>query len=171
MAPDSATCVYHTTDLSIQLHQPLLRGLGPAFAERDVRHGNIARSIAYLNRQARAAIVVRDVVTAYWVLALSSNSVAIQRSAVELAREQLRATESQIAVGKRAPLDAAATEQAISNRVIAVELAEQEALVHPRAAQPDGPRWQPTFPSYTAAELPPAALAELDDADLARAHR
>jgi outer membrane protein len=163
----SSSCVFHTADASIQLQQPLLRGLGFAYAERNVRHAKVAQNISTFNRRARAAAIVREVVTAYWLLTLTNQSVAIQRSAVDLAREQLRATEAQISVGKRAPIDAAAAEQAINNRMIAVEMAEQQAIDRTALLRDlmglGGP---PPYPNFVTGNLPAPSLEEFDDAAL-----
>ncbi|HEY0707784.1 MAG TPA: TolC family protein, partial [Polyangia bacterium] len=121
-------CNVYDTRVSLNLTQPLLQGFGPSFALADVRRQTVQKDQALLQRQMRASLVLRDVVNTYWNLAYATQDLAIRRSAVDLAREQLRVTQAQIEVGRSAPVDAAAVERAIGERMQEVLLSEQELL-------------------------------------------
>jgi outer membrane protein TolC len=124
MALQSA-CTFYGSNLDLTFTHPLLRGFGTNVALAAVRRQRIQRDQALLNRQTRAANILRDVITSYWELAYASRDLAIRQSAVELAREQLRITKAQIDVGRLAPVDAAAVERAIGERLQEVALSEQ----------------------------------------------
>jgi outer membrane protein TolC len=124
----SEQCNVYTTNLGLNLAQPLLQGFGPSFALANVRRQTVQKDQSLLSRQMRASLVLRDVVNTYWNLSYATQDLAIRRSAVELAREQLRVTQAQIDVGRSAPVDAAAVERAIGERLQEVLLSEQELL-------------------------------------------
>jgi outer membrane protein len=121
-------CDVYNTTVGLNLTQPLLRGFGPSFALANVRKQTVQKDQALLSRQMRASLVLRDVVNAYWGLSYATQDLAIRRSAVDLAREQLRVTQAQIDVGRSAPVDAAAVERAIGERMQEVLLSEQDLL-------------------------------------------
>lgn len=126
LSMSTVNCNVYGTTLSLNFTQPLLRGFGPSFALANVHKQTIERDQALLNRQMRASNVLRDVINTYWGLAYATQFLAIQTSAVDLAREQLRVTKAQIDVGRSAPVDAAAVERAISDRLQAVVQAQQD---------------------------------------------
>src|SRR5262249_31579603 len=115
----------YSSNLQLSFKQPLLRGFGTQIAMANLRKARIQKDLALLNRQARAANVLRDVAIAYWELAYSTQELAINRSGVDLAEEQLRFTKAQIKVGRAAPIDAAAAERAIADRQQQVVASEQ----------------------------------------------
>jgi outer membrane protein len=121
-------CNVYNTSFGLNLTQPLLRGFGPSFALANVRRQTVQKDQALLSRQMRASLVLRDVINTYWSLSYATQDLAIRRSAVELAQEQLRVTQAQIDVGRSAPVDAAAVERAIGERKQEVLLSEQELL-------------------------------------------
>lgn len=112
--------------LSLNLTQPLLRGVGVAVTRAPLRRAAAALDVVTLQRQAVAAAVVRDVVQGYWELACAAAELEIRRAALDLARGQLRVVQAQIAVGK-APAAAHAEVDA------AITLREDEALQAERA--------------------------------------
>ena len=122
---DQSTCTFYNSGLSLNFTHPLLRGFGSEVAQANIRRNRVQKDQALLNRQMRASNVMRDVVNGYWELAYATQDLAIQRSAVELAREQLRITQAQIEVGRLAPVDAAAVERAIGDRMQTVVASEQ----------------------------------------------
>ena len=83
---------YYQANLTLSFSHPLWRGFGTEIALADLRRARIQQDIAELARQMRACNVVRDVAIAYWELAYATQALAIRRSAVELAEEQLRIT-------------------------------------------------------------------------------
>jgi len=119
------TCTFYQSNLGLTFNHPLLRGFGTEVAQANLRKQRIQKDVALLNRQIRVANVLRDVVTAYWELSYATQDLAIRRSAVDLAREQLRITKAQIDVGRLAPIDRAAVERAIGDRLQDVAISEQ----------------------------------------------
>lgn len=111
--------------LTFTFDQPLLRGFGEQTARSTRRRARAARSVQELEREGAAATVVRDVVHAYWELAYAVQDLEIRRASLALAKEQLRITQAGIDVGKLAPTEALAVEQAIAVREEEVLLSEQ----------------------------------------------
>ncbi|HET6279748.1 MAG TPA: TolC family protein, partial [Polyangia bacterium] len=119
-----STCTF-ITDLALTFSHPLLRGFGTEIAQANLNKQRIQRDLALLNRQARASLVVRDTVVGYWELAYQTEDLAIRRSAVELARQQLKTTQAMIDVQRIGKLELAAVEAAIAARQQEVATAEQ----------------------------------------------
>jgi len=119
----------------------------------------------------RAANVLRDVITAYWELAYATQDLAIRRSAVDLAREQLRITKAQVDVGRLAPVDQAAVERAIGDRLQDVALSEQSLYFRTLDLwRLLGTPADPSLPMFSAAEAPSVGVQEVDAAaDVKRA--
>jgi outer membrane protein TolC len=165
------TCSFYNSNLGLTFNHPLLRGLGVEITEANLRKQRIQKDIALLNRQTRASNILRDVITAYWELAYATQDLAIRRSAVELAREQLRITKAQINRGRLAPIDQAAVERAIGDRLQEVAASEQNLafrtldLRRLLSVPAD-----PSLPPFTAADMPSADTREIDaPAELRRA--
>lgn len=116
---------FYQSNLALAFTHPLLRGLGTEVTLANVRKARIEQDIAQLNRQMRACNVVRDVAIAYWELAYATQDLAIRRSAVALAQEQLRITQAMIGVGRLADADAASVERAIAQRLEELAVGEQ----------------------------------------------
>jgi outer membrane protein TolC len=151
-------CNVYNTNFGLNLTQPLLRGFGPSFALANVRRQTVQKDQALLSRQMRASLVLRDVINTYWNLSYQTQDLAIRRSAVELAREQLRVTQAQIDVGRSAPVDAAAVERAIGERMQEVLLSEQELLFRTlELRRMFGLSIKPEDPVFAAADMPQAS--------------
>jgi outer membrane protein len=151
-------CNVYNTSAGLNLVQPLLRGFGPSFALANVRRQTVQKDQALLSRQMRASLVLRDVVNTYWSLSYATQDLAIRRSAVDLAREQLRVTQAQIDVGRSAPVDAAAVERAIGERMQEVLLSEQELLFRTlELRRLFGLAVKPGEPLFAAADAPQAS--------------
>jgi len=125
LAGQPLACTFYNSTAGLTFNHPLLRGFGSEIAQANIRRQVIQKDMALLNRQMRAANIIRDVVTGYWELAYATQDLAIRTSAVDLAREQLRITKAQIDVGRLAPVDAAAVERAIGERLQEVAVSEQ----------------------------------------------
>jgi outer membrane protein TolC len=102
--------------LQLTATQPLLRGAGARVARADQRRARAARDIAGLERDATAALLVRNVVAAYWDTALAAEEVAIRRTLSESARQQLLAVQAAIGVEKQAPSASAEVRVAVALR-------------------------------------------------------
>jgi outer membrane protein TolC len=116
---------FYRSNLALVFTHPLLRDFGTEVAEANLRKAHIQQNIAQLGRHMRACNVVRDVVLTYWELAYASQDLAIKRSAVDLAQEQLRITQAMIAAGRLADADAASVERAIAQRLEDLASSEQ----------------------------------------------
>jgi len=159
----ATTCTFYNSQFDLTFNHPLLRGFGTEVTQANVRKQRIQKDLALLNRQMRAANVLRDVVNAYWELAYATQDLAIRRSAVDLAREQLRITKAQIDVGRLAPIDQAAVERAIGDRLQDVAVSEQN--LYARALdlrQLLGVPADPSLPIFSAVDAPNATPREVD---------
>jgi len=159
----ATTCSFYNSQLDLTFNHPLLRGFGPEVTQANVRKQRIQKDLALLNRQMRAANVLRDVVVGYWELSYATQDLAIRRSAVDLAREQLRITKAQIDVGRLAPIDQAAVERAIGDRLQDVALSEQN--LYGRALDLRkllGVPADPALPIFSAVDAPAATPRQID---------
>jgi outer membrane protein len=161
----------YQSNLALVFTHPLLRGFGSEIALANVRKARIEQDIAELNRQMRACNVVRDVAIAYWELAYATQDLAIRRSAVELAQDQLRITQAMIGVGRLADADAASVERAIAQRL--EELATAEQNLYFRSLDLEilfGIPVDANVPALAASDVPVAGTTNIDErAELARA--
>src|SRR4051812_26234438 len=159
----ATTCPLYNSQFDLTFNHPLLRGLGMEVTEANIRKQRINKDLALLNRQMRAANVLRDVIISYWELAYATQDLAIRRSAVDLAREQLRITKAQIDVGRLAPIDQAAVERAIGDRLQDVAVSEQNLyqraldVRHLVGIPPD-----PSLPMYAAVDAPTATPRDVE---------
>jgi outer membrane protein len=159
----ATTCTYYNSQFDLTFNHPLLRGFGLEVTQANVRKQRIQKDLALLNRQMRAANVLRDVVTAYWELSYATQDLAIRQSAVDLAREQLRITKAQIDVGRLAPIDQAAVERAIGDRLQDVAVSEQS--LYNRALDLRrllGAPADPSLPMLAATDAPNASARDID---------
>lgn len=156
-------CTYYNSGVTLRFTHPLLRGFGSEVATANLRKRQILLDTELLNRRARAAVVVRDVVVAYWELGYAWDDLAIRRSAVRLAEEQRRYSQAQVDVGKLSLADLAAVDRAIADRQQDVANAEQAVLA--RALDLErltGRTVGGTFAVTAAAERPAGAPAVID---------
>ncbi|MBA3538099.1 MAG: TolC family protein, partial [Deltaproteobacteria bacterium] len=112
--------------VSASITQPLLRGYGGAFYERNERRARVVRDASILGRRLAAIQAVQTVVSAYWDLVLVERQLAITQQSLDLARERLRVTTLGANGGKIARAEIPAVEQIIATReedVLASELA------------------------------------------------
>jgi outer membrane protein len=114
--------------LQIFLEHPLLRGIGVDVARAPRHRAQRARDVAGLERDAAAATLTRDVALAYWDCVLAAQELTILRDATAAAREQLRAVEANIEVGKL-------PHSASAEVIVAIALREDEAIVAEDALQ------------------------------------
>jgi outer membrane protein TolC len=153
------------SSLTLTFTHPLLRGFGSEVTLANLRRQRILHDTELLNRQARAAIVIRDVVTTYWEVGYAADDLAIRRSAVALAEEQRKYTQAQVDVGRLGLADLAAVDRAIADRQQDVAIAEQTLLgrsldLERLAGRPVSPNFAPIVgierPSTVAAAIDPA---------------
>ena len=156
-------CTVYNSGVNLGFSHPLLRGFGTEIAQANIRRKRVQQDQALLNRQMRAANIIRDVINTYWGLSYATQNLAIRRSAVDLAREQLRVTQAQIDVGRLAPVDAAAVERAIGERQQEVLVSEQELLFRTlELRRLFGLPAEVNLPIYSAADVPQSVPRDVD---------
>jgi outer membrane protein len=156
-------CTVYNSGVNLGFSHPLLRGFGTEIAQANIRRNRVQQDQALLNRQMRAANIIRDVINTYWGLSYATQNLAIRRSAVDLAREQLRVTQAQIDVGRLAPVDAAAVERAIGERQQEVLVSEQELLFRTlELRRLFGLPAEVNLPIYSAADVPQSVPRDVD---------
>ncbi len=115
-AAGDTTTTGFTEEVSASYTQPLMQGRGEAFVRANERVARLQLTAVELQEQQTARDAVRDVVLAYLDLVDAENSLAIQRSSLDLARERLRVTEAGIRAGGVAESETISVEQAIATR-------------------------------------------------------
>ncbi len=81
------------------LKQPLSRGFGPAVALANEKRADLQASEATIKAQLAAEEMVRDLVIAYWDLALTSYTLDVRNQSLELAKKQDDLTHEQMRAG------------------------------------------------------------------------
>jgi len=112
----STTTDAFSPTVQLTYFQPLLKGFGEANYLGQKRVNAAATDAATAALINTASGVVRDTVQAYWELAYQEKEADIRRSALNLAREQLRVTQARLDVGVGAPTDLAEVRQTIATR-------------------------------------------------------
>jgi outer membrane protein TolC len=111
---------------TLSITQPLLRGFGLVAANPQKYVARANRTANQLREMQAACVSLSRVVEAYWDVALAWRTLAVRRSAVELAKKQLQYTEGAIKSGKIAGAEAIPVKQAIAQREQDVLNAEVE---------------------------------------------
>lgn len=114
----------YQTALTLTLAQPLLRGRGETAVRAAQFEARYTLTAQELTRQAVARTLIRDIVVAYWEVALAHRQLAIRQSSLDLARERRRLTESRVRLGNAAPTELNAVDQIIATREEEVLLSE-----------------------------------------------
>ena len=154
----------YTSGLALTFFHPLLRGFGTEVTVANLRKARIQQDAAQLGRQMRACNVLRDVIVAYWELAYATQDLAIRRSALDLAEDQLRTTKAYIGAGRLADSDAASVERAIAQRMEDLAVGEQVLFFRSLDLQRlFGVPAEMNIPPLAAADLPATAVMRLDD--------
>lgn len=118
----------YTPQLTLTLTHSLLRGFGTDVARAQKRRARAQRDIALLNRDAAAANLLAQVVSAYWDLAYATQELTIRKQAAAAARDQLAVVEANIKVGKQPPSASAEVEVSIALREEDALFAEQQLV-------------------------------------------
>lgn len=168
----SASTVW-TPQLQLVVNHSLLRGLGMHAARAQKYKAAALRDQATMLRAATAAVLIRDVVGAYWELAYSREELEIRQASAVSAREQLEIVKANIAVGKQPPSASAEVLVSIAERdedaLIAEEVTRERSLDLERLV---GMPLDARAPRLVAAEqaTPPEMLPPVDRL-LADAHQ
>ncbi|HEY5281415.1 MAG TPA: TolC family protein [Polyangia bacterium] len=153
----------YSSALALTFSHPLLRGFGTEVTLANLRKARIREDVAQMGRQMRVCNVIRDVVIAYWELAYATQDLAIKRSALDLADEQLRITKALIGAGRLADSDAASVERAIAQRQ--EEMAQGEQSLYFRTLDLQrlfGIPAEANLPLFAATDTPSTGVPALD---------
>jgi outer membrane protein TolC len=121
-----------TSSVVAFLTQPLLRDRGSDITYVQRRQAQVDLTVAELERRGVAYQVVRDIVDAYWELALAYRDQQIRESSLALAMEQRRITAASVELGQIAQTELTAVDQIIATReeeIIAAALAITERSI------------------------------------------
>lgn len=115
MSVDTSTIAFSPT-VQLTYVQPLLRNFGSDAYLGQKRIFAAGTDAATADMVNVASGVIRDTIQAYWELAYQDKELDIRRSALNLAREQLRVTQARLDVGVGAPTDLAEVRATIATR-------------------------------------------------------
>lgn len=130
--PVTSTIEEFTDTVTATLSQPLLENRGRSIVRAAERRARLARDATALSREVTAILVVNQVISAYWDLALAQRDLEIRKSSLVLAQERLRRTQAAIQGGGIAATEALAVEQVIAQReeeILDAELAVIERSI------------------------------------------
>jgi outer membrane protein TolC len=123
----SASTVW-APSLQLVLSHSLLRGVGVHTARAARYKAAALRDQNTLLRAATAAVLVRDVVSAYWELAYAREELEIRKASAVSAREQLEIVKANIEVGKQPP-------SASAEVLVSIATRDEDALIAEQAAR------------------------------------
>jgi outer membrane protein TolC len=123
-ASSTASLDHVSSQVVLVLRQPVLRVWGDTAPDTVLSRAEAVRDIAYLERAAAAAVLLHDVVAAYWEASFARDVLAIRRLSLALAREQLRVTRARVSSGRIAESEVLAVGQTIALREDEVAQAE-----------------------------------------------
>jgi len=125
---DPSQSAVWTPSLQLTLSHSLLRGIGMHTALAARYKTAALRDQASLTRAATAAVLVRDVVSAYWELAYAREELDIRKALAASAREQLEIVKANIEVGKQPP-------SASAEVLVSIAVRDEDALIANEVAQ------------------------------------
>ncbi|MDX6578084.1 MAG: outer membrane protein, partial [Blastocatellia bacterium] len=164
---------YYSSNLSLQINQPLLRNRSIDFNRHAIRVQKKRLEQTDSDFRASTIQVISQVQAAYWNLVFSLRNQQNQLDSLNLSRQNMQNIEAQIAAGAKAPLDRAQVQTDIATREANLFIATQNvsqsenALKQLMLRDPMSPEWSaqltPTdTPSF---DLSPVNLsAALDEA-------
>ncbi len=116
--PTSSTTGIYTyrVAMSLQVTHPLLRNAGLRVTQAPIRSARIAQSRAEATQQQQAQTVARDLIAAYWNVLFAHRDLINKRKSQAVAEQQLDKTRQEVRVGRLAPIDVKAIEQALATR-------------------------------------------------------
>ncbi len=125
---DPSTSTVWAPSLQLVFSHSLLRGIGVRTARAPRFKAAALRDQATMLRASTAALLVRDVVSAYWELAYAHEELDIRQQLAAAAREQLEIVKANIEVGKQ-PSSASA------EVLVSIALRDEDTLVAAQAAR------------------------------------
>ncbi len=112
----STTNDFYTSRFSISFRQPLLNGFGKDVNLIGIKQADFNTQSSYLELQAYAESLLKQVIDTYWDYALAMQELKIYEESLKLAREQLRETEAMIDVGKLAEIELISSQAEVALR-------------------------------------------------------
>ena len=119
---DPSSSTLWAPSLQLVLSHSLLRGVGVRVARAPRFKAAALADQASRLRASTAALLVRDVVGAYWELAYAQQEVEIRKELAAAARDQLAIVEANIGVGKQPP-------SASAEVLVSIALRDEDALL------------------------------------------
>jgi outer membrane protein len=164
---------YYSSNLSLQINQPLLRNRSIDVNRHAIRVQKKRLEQSDSDFRARTIAIISQVQAAYWNLVFALRNQQNQLDSLNLSRQNMRNIEAQIAAGAKAPLDRAQVQTDIASREANLFLATQtvsqseNTLKQLMLRDPLAPEWsaQLTPTDTPAFDLSPVNLtAALDEA-------
>ncbi len=122
---DGSEVVTDQLQLSARVNQPLLRGRGHAISHASQKQARNAAEAVGFDLQATARDEVRGVIEAYWEVVWAHKDLEIRRSALALAAERRRLTESSVKHGGAPKTALLEVDQVLATNEEEIGLAEQ----------------------------------------------
>src|SRR5712671_299082 len=164
---------YYSSNLSLQINQPLLRNRSIDGNRHAIRVQKKRLEQSDSDFRARTIAIIAQVQAAYWNLVFALRNQQNQLDSLNLSRQNMRNIEAQIAAGAKAPLDRAQVQTDIATREANLFIATQtvsqaeNSLKQLMLRDPIAPEWsaQLTPTDVPAFDLSPVNLtAALDEA-------
>ncbi len=164
---------YYSSNLSLQINQPLLRNRSIDANRHAIRVQKKRLEQTDSDFRARTIAIIAQVQAAYWNLVFALRNQQNQLDSLNLSRQNMRNIEAQIAAGAKAPLDRAQVQTDIATREANLFIATQtvsqseNTLKQLMLRDPLAPEWsaQLTPTDTPAFDLSPVNLtAALDEA-------
>lgn len=166
---------YYSSNLSLQISQPLLRNRSIDGTRRSIRIQKKAIEQTDSDFRQRTIQIISQVQAAYWNLVFALRNQQNQLDSLNLSRQNMRNIEAQISAGVKAPLDRAqvqtdiATRQTLLFSAIQGVTTAENTLKQLMLREPSAPEWTAQL---TPTDEPAFDLAQIDlKAALEDAHK
>jgi outer membrane protein TolC len=114
------------SNITVNFTQPLMRNFKTDTVRQQLELAKLTRETSDITLRQAIILTQRNVRYAYWNLAFSIASLAVQRQSLDLAREQLKNNRARVEVGTMAPIDIIEAEAEVANREQGVIVAESQ---------------------------------------------
>jgi HAE1 family hydrophobic/amphiphilic exporter-1 len=164
---------YYSSNLSLQINQPLLRNRSIDSNRHAIRVQKKRLEQSDSDFRQRTIAIIAQVQAAYWNLVFALKNQQNQLDSLNVARQNMRNIEAEISAGAKAPLDRAQVQTDIASREANLYIATQQVSVAENSLKqlmlkdPSSPQWsaQLTPTDQPSFDLSPVNLtAALDDA-------
>ncbi|MDX6383175.1 MAG: outer membrane protein [Blastocatellia bacterium] len=144
---NSSLSPFYSSNLSLQFTQPLLRNRSIDAERRAIKIQKKRLEQSDSDFRARTISIISQVQAAYWNLVFALRNQQNQLDSLNLARQNMKNIEAQIAAGAKAPLDRAQVQTDIASRETNLFLATQSvsqaenSLKQLMLRDPSSPQW------------------------------